>query len=209
MTWQPTPPASRCSSEAGVGVLSEESGTTGPGRDLVVVDRPGRRLDQCVAGASRGTPPACARSTPTEPGRRWWSTRRRGCGSKRSGAGAPARTAWRSDRPGASGWASHRGVQRLSGPLLRLVAVPVPWGGRPRPVRGGRGRARRVRRGRWVASSGVGTTSAACWSAPRPVQCSAKHRDGTSSRLSHAERRAPFAAATPALLAEFLAAAAQ
>ena len=64
-------------------------------------------------------------------------------------------------------------------------------------------------RGRRVDARAAGTTWAACWSAPRPGPWSARREGRDLVTLSHAERRAPFAAATPALLEEFLAAAAQ
>ena len=56
-----------------MGVLSEESGLHAPERDLIVVVDP---LDGSTnaAAASPGSPPACARSTATGHGWRWWST---------------------------------------------------------------------------------------------------------------------------------------
>jgi hypothetical protein len=56
------------------------------------------------AGASPGTPRACARSTARGRGRRWSSTSPPGSGSRRYGAGGHAAGPTRSSPPGARSW---------------------------------------------------------------------------------------------------------
>ena len=143
-----------------MGVLSEESGTRDTRAATWWWSSTRSTARPTPPRGSRGSPPACVPSTRTGPGPRWWSTRRPGSASRRCGAAGPARTGC-TIRPS--------GCERLDEAIVAFsgypsrhfgwLPVPVPGGGRARPVRGGRrvcstGTA-------WSAdpSSGVGTTS--------------------------------------------------
>ena len=162
-TWPPTPPRSRCSSPAGVGVLSRGVGPAPRRRRRGGGRRPARRLDQRVAGHP------VVRHQPVR------GRRRRGAGrpggepglgrraSKRCAAAGPAATgppsapvrrrdAW------ASPWSALSGYPVAP---ARLEAVPGAGRGGPRPVRGGLRHARRLRRLPGRRPRRRGTTSAA------------------------------------------------
>ena len=146
---------------------------------------------------------------PTDPGPHWWSTRPPASGSKRCGAGGLGGTGCRSRPSGCDhlegaivgfsgypprhyGWNQYR---CLGAAALDLCAVAEG-------VLDGYAVVGGSRLGSWDYLGGmlVCTESGA-------VIGDAEGRDLVT--LSHTERRAPFAAATPALLQEFLGAAAQ
>ena len=163
-------------------MLSEESGQPERGPRTGGGHRPRRRVDQCVEGDP------LVRHQPVRGRRRGATGRARGatrppvCASRRCAGGGARRdgVADPTFRVRAAG-RGHRGLQRLSAQVLRLAPVPVPRCSRPRPVRGGRGRARRLRRGRRVEARELGLSRAGCWSAPRPAPSSARPREGNSS----------------------------
>ena len=145
-TWPPTRPAlARARARPASGVLSEESGLHGADRRRRGRRRPARRHHQRRPGASRGSPPACAPSTPTGPraalvvdlphGRTFTAVRGGGAAVDGvplapSGCTEPAEALV--------------GISGLPRELARLAAVPRAGRRRPRPVRGGRGHARRL-----------------------------------------------------------------
>ena len=186
---------------AGLGVMSEESGPHRLDRPVIGGDRSRWTAPPTPPGASPGTPPACARSTARARGWRWWSTRRPGSGSRPSAA----KDARRDGRPIHAStvprsWARPSSGSPATPRLPRLEPVPQPRRRRPRPVRGGRRRAGRLRRRRRFA--------------PRELGLPGRHADLHRGRrrrvgesegrdlvtLDHGDRRTPVAAATPDLL---------
>jgi fructose-1,6-bisphosphatase/inositol monophosphatase family enzyme len=194
--------------EAGVGVLSEESGTRMLHRDLVVVIDP---VDGST-NASRGIPwyatslcavdadgPRAALVVNLASGVRYEAVR--GGGARRDGVAIAPSGCERLDRaivafsgypPRYFGWNQYR---CLGAAALDLCAVAEG-------VLDGYGVLGGSALGSWDYLGGMLVCAEA-----GAVSGDAQGRDLVT--LSHSERRAPFAAATPALLEEFLAAAAQ
>ena len=161
-TWPPTRRPSPCSTRAGLGVLSEESGVHHGDRAVVVVVDP---VDGST-NASRGA--ALVRHQPVRgrrrrrPRRASWSTRPAAlrfeavAGRRRPRRRRAARARRRAPTLGEA----LVGLSGLPAALVRLEAVPGPRRRRPRPVRGRRRPARRLRRLQPERPRRRGTTSA-------------------------------------------------
>ena len=204
-TWPPTPPASPCWPAPGSACCPRRAALPDaePPTSLVVLDP----LDGSTnaAAASRGTPRRCARSTPTGPlAAVVVEPRDAACASRRCAAagrardGAPLGAVGR-DRAAPSRSSACRATRPAA---LRLEPVPRARRRRPRPVRGGRRRARRLRRLQPRRPRLVGLPRRRCSSARRPAPSWPTPSAASSCVLDHAARRTPVAAATPALLAE-------
>ena len=208
MTWSPMRPGLAVLEEAGVGVLSEESGTRDTDRELVVVIDP---VDGST-NASRGIPwfatslcavdgdgPRAALVVNQASGVRFEAVR--GGGARKDGL--PIRpsgcerleeaiVAFSGYPPRHFGWLQYR---CLGAAALDLCAVAEG-------VLDGYAVVGGSELGSWDYLGGMLICTEA-----GAVLGDDRGRDLVS--LSHAERRTPFAAASPALLAEFLSAAAK